>query len=62
LLAFRLFPEHFLDVADFALNLSTCLLRRTAIAQVGIVGRLASLLLNRALRFVKSAFSLILCA
>ena len=35
---------------------------RTAIAQVGIVGRLASFLLNRALRFVKSAFSLILFA
>jgi hypothetical protein len=55
-----LLVEHLLHVSDFALYLSTCFFRRSAIAQVWIPCRLAGLFFYFALRFLESALNLIL--
>ena len=59
---FGLLVEHLLHVADFTLHLSACFFHCAAIAQVWIPYRLTGLFFHFALRFLKSALNLILCA
>ena len=56
----NLFPEDFLHLADFLLDLPVYLFASAFAFQVGIVRQLAHLFLNRALHFVNLACDFIL--
>jgi len=56
----NLFPEDFLHLADFLLDLPTYLSASAFAFQVGIVRQLAHLFFNRALHFVNLACDFIL--